>query len=109
MEKMLEKNSNGSIDISDEWGRIIYRVEREETGIIALLARKLLDYETAFDKENIKTVLDKYFDIGNDTYAYNLTRVKTAFDVGTMTLDDFEEFDGETTTDIADYLVNNAF
>lgn len=108
MEKILEKNSNGSIDIMGDWGGIIYRVENDEIGIIAFLARKLLDYETAFDKENIKTVLDKYFDIGNDTYAYNLTRVKTAFDVGTMTLDDFEEFDDETTTDIADYLVNNA-
>lgn len=109
MEKILEKNGNGSIDIMDDCGGLIYRVEREEIGIIAFLARKLLDYEAAFDKENIKTVLDKYFDIGNDTYAYNLTRVKTAFDVGTMTLEDFEEFDSETTADIADYLVDNAF
>lgn len=108
MKKMLEKNGNGSIDILDDWGRILYRVEKDETGIVALLARKLCDYENAFDKENIKSVLDKYFDVGNDTYAYNLTRVKDALNVGTMTLEDFEEFDGETTNDIADYIVSNA-
>ena len=38
---------------------------------------------------------------------YNLTRVKTAFAVGTMSLEDFEEFDENTVGDIVDYLIAN--
>lgn len=49
-------------------------------------------------------LLSEYFDIG-DSYAYNLTRVKSAFAWGTMGLDDFEEFDEETVADIADHLI----
>ena len=55
-------------------------------------------------KEKLVEVLSKYFDIG-DSYAYNLTRVKSAFACGTMGFDDFEEFDEETVTDIADHLI----
>lgn len=54
--------------------------------------------------EFIRDILYDYFDIDKDCYAYNLTRDKSAFDVGTMNLDDFEEFDEETTNDIADYI-----
>ena len=57
-------------------------------------------------REKLIELLNKYFDIG-DSYAYNLTRVKTAFEVGTMSLEDFEEFDEETITDLADYLIKN--
>ena len=53
----------------------------------------------------LQEILNDYFDIPNDTYAYNLTRVKTAFDVGTMSLDDFEEFNEETTRDLAEYII----
>jgi hypothetical protein len=108
MNKILDKNSDGSIDVLDARGIVLYRVDREEVGIVALLVRKLFDYENAFTEENIKLVLDKYFDIGNDSYAYNLTRDKSAFGVGTISLDDFEEFDEEITTDIAEYLMKNA-
>ena len=45
-----------------------------------------------------------YFDIPNNTYAYNLTRDKTSFEVGTITLDDFEEFDEEVISDIVQYI-----
>lgn len=45
----------------------------------------------------------EYFNIG-DSYAYNLTRVKSAFGAGTMTLDDFEEFTEENIDDIIDYI-----
>ena len=51
-------------------------------------------------------LLSKYFNIG-DSYAYNLTRVKSAFACGTIGLDDFEEFDDETVEDIASYLIDN--
>ncbi len=51
-------------------------------------------------------LLSQYFDIG-DSYAYNLTRDKSAFGIGTMSLDDFEEFDSDTISDIADYLIEH--
>ena len=57
-------------------------------------------------REKLVELLAKYFDIG-DSYAYNLTRVKSAFSCGTMGFDDFEEFDEETVADIADYLIAN--
>ena len=57
-------------------------------------------------REKLIELLTKYFDIG-DSYAYNLTRVKSAFACGTMGFDDFEEFDDETVADIADHLIAN--
>ena len=56
--------------------------------------------------ERLIEILSRYFQIG-DSYAYNLTRDKTAFSVGTMSLDDFEEFDEVTVEDIADHLIAN--
>lgn len=106
MNKMLEKNEDGSIDVLDEYGYSKYRIDKSETGIIASLASRLLEYETAMDKDNLVSVLNDYFSIYTDTYAYSLTRDKTAFSYGTMTMDDFEEFTEETTTDLAEYLIN---
>jgi hypothetical protein len=57
-------------------------------------------------REKLVELLAQYFTIG-DSYAYNLTRVKEAFSVGTMTIDDFVEFDDETVEDIADNLIAN--
>lgn len=57
--------------------------------------------------EKLKDILMNYFDINNDTYAYNLTRDKKAFSVGTMTFDDFEEFSEETIDDIIKYIKEN--
>ena len=57
-------------------------------------------------REKLTELLSKYFNIG-DSYAYNLTRVKSAFSCGTVGLDDFEEFDDETVADVADYLIAN--
>ena len=57
-------------------------------------------------KERLIEILSRYFQIG-DSYAYNLTRDKTAFSVGTMSLDDFEEFDEVTVADIAEHLLAN--
>lgn len=59
------------------------------------------------NEEKLKSVLAEYFDVHGDTYAYNLTRVKTAFEIGTMTMDDFEEFNEETIDDIAGYIMKN--
>lgn len=59
------------------------------------------------DYEVLKEILMNYFDINGDTYAYNLTRVKSAFEVGTITLDDFEEFTEETIDDMVAYIKEN--
>lgn len=55
-------------------------------------------------RDRLIELLAKYFTIG-DSYAYNLTRVKEAFAVGTVTIDDFVEFDDEVVADIADHLL----
>ena len=57
-------------------------------------------------REKLAEMLAEYFNIG-DSYAYNLTRVKSAFACGTVGLDDFEEFDDETVENIASYLIDN--
>ena len=58
------------------------------------------------DKQKLVEILNDYFGIYTDTYSYNLTRDKEAFSVGTMTLDDFEEFSEETTDDLAEYILS---
>ena len=58
------------------------------------------------EKEKLRQILSDYFGIG-DSYAYNLTRVKSAFGCGTMTFDDFEEFDDSTIDDLVEYIFNN--
>jgi hypothetical protein len=45
------------------------------------------------------------FDGVDGTYIYCLTRVKEAFHVGTMTLDDFVEVDGDFVAELADMFV----
>ena len=57
-------------------------------------------------KDKLKDLLMEYFTIG-DSYSYNLTRVKSAFAVGTISLEDFEEFDENIIDDIVDYLLKN--
>lgn len=106
MDNILSKNPNGSIDVMDKYGFTEYTVEKNETGIVARLANQLYEYENFFT-ERLKDVLMNYFDVSNDTYAYNLTRDKKAFAVWTMTFDDFEEFSEETIDDLVDYIKRN--
>ena len=54
-------------------------------------------------RERLIQLLSRYFNIG-DSYTYNLTRVKTAFDVGTIGLDDFEEYTEGDVAGLAEYL-----
>ena len=105
MNKLLEKNKDGSIDVLDNYGYLKYRIEKDETGIISYLANRLLDYETGMLKDNLVSILNDYFSIYTDTYAYNLTRDKSAFSHGTMTMDDFEEFTEDTTDDLAEFII----
>ena len=58
------------------------------------------------DKERVFDILSDYFNLG-DSYHYILNRVKTAFAIGTMGLDDFEEYDDDAVDEIAEYLVDN--
>ena len=57
-------------------------------------------------RERLKQLLSRYFDIG-DSYTYNLTRAKSAFAVGTVDLDDFEEYTEDNVEDLADCLLDN--
>ena len=53
--------------------------------------------------EETKQKLMEYFNIG-DSSSYYLTRVKEAFSIGTMTLDDFVEFTESDIDDLIDCL-----
>lgn len=57
-------------------------------------------------RERLMELLCRYFEIG-DSDTYYLTRVKEAFAIGTMTIDDFEEYTEDNVADIADYLLDN--
>ena len=57
-------------------------------------------------RERLIQLLSRYFDIG-DSYTYNLTRVKSAFAVGTVGLDDFEEYTEDDVANLADHLIDN--
>jgi hypothetical protein len=61
-------------------------------------------------KEKLVEVLTDYFGLNcsDGSYAYELTRVKSAFEVGTVSLDDFEEFDEERIEDIANYILESS-
>ena len=57
-------------------------------------------------REKLIELLSQYFTIGNSD-EYSLLRDKSAFALGTMSLDDFVEFDEEKVADIADHLLAN--
>lgn len=52
----------------------------------------------------LKKLLMEYFMIGVDCYAYNLTRDKSAFECGTVTVNDFEEFNEEVIDNIIGFV-----
>lgn len=52
----------------------------------------------------LKELLMEYFRIGVDCYTYNLTRDKSAFECGTVAVNDFEEFNEEVIDDIIDFI-----
>lgn len=59
------------------------------------------------DREKLADLLYNYFEFNckEGTYWYCLTRVKEAFSMGTVTLDDFEEMTEETVEDLTDLIV----
>lgn len=56
------------------------------------------------NREKLMAVLRDYFSIG-DSYTYELTRVKSAFGIGTMSLDDFAEWEEEDISCLCDYIL----
>lgn len=74
--------------------------------IIDDLARAFVDAKRDDGKirlSDLKSYLTRYFDIG-DSYTFELTRSKEAFSVGTMTVDDFQEWDDEQVDDLVAYI-----
>lgn len=71
-------------------------------------ARKIIEGAPAEDvvpvnREKVMSALRNYFFIG-DSYTYELTRVKSAFSMGTMSLDDFKEWGEENISDLCDCI-----
>lgn len=64
------------------------------------------DQSVELNYDFLKKLLMEYFRIGVDCYAYNLTRDKSAFECGTVKVDDFEEFNEEVIDDIIDFIKN---
>lgn len=56
--------------------------------------------------EKLIELLSNYFGIG-DSYHYILHRDKEAFYIGTMELNDFEEYEEDDVAEIAEYLIDN--
>ena len=52
----------------------------------------------------IAKILMEYFTIGN-SYTYELTRDKTAFEIGTIDLDDFVEWDESQIADLSEFII----
>ena len=59
------------------------------------------------DKEKLKSILVEYFSLNNTdgSYTYELTRCKSAVGVGTMSLDDFREWDEYQVDDLTNYIL----
>ena len=71
-------------------------------------ARKIIAGAPAADvvpvnREKLIAVLRDYFSIG-DSYTYELTRAKSAFDIGTVSVNDFEEWGEEDISCLCDYI-----
>lgn len=56
-------------------------------------------------KEKIAESISKHIAL-EDTYTYQLKRAKAAFEVGTMSLEDFEEWSEENVDDLAKEIVD---
>lgn len=86
----------------------MYRIHKQEEKIhdlellIGTLQQENQKYKEVID--NLKDKLMEYFEVGGDCYFYVLTRDKSAFYYGTMSFDDFKEFNEEQVDDIIDFL-----
>ena len=99
-EEFLKRIQSIKVNVPDEYffleyNSIIYDVLEEN--------KQLKEAQNEL-REKIRNKLVKYFDIGNDSYFYILTRDKSAYQYGTMHFDDFKEFDEEQIDDIINFL-----
>ena len=79
-----------------------------ERAIEALNSIEAVRVPGTFNREELMSVLASYFSIG-DSYTYELNRVKEAFYIGTMTLEDFVEWDEDNVSDLCDYIMDKLF
>lgn len=94
----------GTAEILREAADLIEKLSSEPDCVKAELA--LETAEKASDRDKLLNLLAAYFNIG-DSYEYSLTRIKEAFELGTMTFEDFSEFDDAKVAEIADYLIDH--
>ena len=80
----------------------IANIKFEKEDIEELIEQKVKE-AVEFSYDYLKELLMEYFRIGVDCYAYNL-RDKLAFECGTVTVNDFEEFNEEMIDDIIDFI-----
>lgn len=57
-------------------------------------------------QEKIANAISEHISL-NDTYTYELTRVKSAFEVGTISLEDFEEWSEKNVKDLAEAIIKS--
>ncbi|MDT2565157.1 hypothetical protein [Enterococcus avium] len=55
-------------------------------------------------RDKIHSAINEHIEV-DDTYAYFLTREKSSFSVGTVTLDDFEEWTDSDVADLTDSIM----
>lgn len=99
-EEFLKRIQSIKVNVPDEYffleyNSIIYDVLEEN--------KQLKEAQNEL-REKTRNKLVKYFDIGNDSYFYILTRDKSAYQYETMHFDDFKEFDEEQIDDIINFL-----
>lgn len=60
-----------------------------------------------FDRDQLIAWLREFFDFDSSegTYTYDLIRVKSAFGLGTMTTEDFEELSEDRIAELADFIL----
>ena len=71
-------------------------------------AKRRIDEQPTVDAvpiSRLRQILLDYFGIGKDCYTYELTRVKEAFEIGTMTFEDFVEWDEEQVEDLINHII----
>lgn len=78
------------------------------SGDAAIVAVREIEPARVIPVDLLKQLLLQYFDIGGDCYTYELMRVKEAFEIGTMTTDDFVEWDELQIDDMIAYIEDNA-
>jgi len=109
IDKEISLNEEVFID-SDNFHTVAPIEEAEAYGDCIVLKteniKKYLDptQMIVISEEELSELLYDYFRINKTCYSYNLNRDKRAFELGTMTLNDFTEFDQDNIDEIVEYI-----